>query len=553
MFRNDLVVGAMLLKSAKERSHLQQQVVSPRLKELNTERQASYNLKRRALHRGPAVGHKRTGPSSVAEFGQHGAAAREAVERAILDASPTSLAVLDASGIILHVNRAWCRYADRYGFATAPYGLGLDYADAWQEIIGCSDDADDVAEGIQRILAGTETVFHKAHYCADAVAPRWILMRAARFDLPGEGGTFQILVTHEDITSNIQAIDAVPDGEKHLRDVLDHISEFVAVLAPDGTVIECNRSPLEAAGITPDEVEGMKIWDCSWWDNDARAQDQLRRACERAAGGETARSDVTVQMADNRMTSIDFMLAPLTDVDGNVTCLIASAFDITERKTMENALRDLSARLIGVQEEERRRIARELHDDLNQRMAILSIELQQLDRAAPEGEEALHTRIQNLWTRAQGISAEIHRMSYQLHPSAAEHLGLAVAVQDLCCEVSEHQGLKIEFRQDGFPAMLPTEVALCAFRIVQESLHNVIAHSGADEAIVVLEKTDQAVSLSISDEGCGFDVESAGINGGLGLISMRERLRLVGGEIVIRSQPSRGTQIEVSIPLARQA
>ncbi len=223
--------------------------------------------------------------------------------------------------------------------------------------------------------------------------------------------------------------------------------------------------------------------------------------------------------------------------------------DITERKETEEALRDLSGRLINAQEEERRRVARELHDDLSQRMALLSIELEQLGQKMPQQQHDLRSRVQNLRTKAQEISTEIHRLSYKLHPSKLDHLGLAAAVKSFCEELSESRELRIEFRQQGFPATLPMDVTLCVFRIAQESLRNVIKHSGALEAQVLLEKTDRAVRLSVSDVGCGFDTESEKMKRGLGFISMRERLRLVGGKISIHSGTSQGTRIEVSVPL----
>jgi signal transduction histidine kinase len=223
--------------------------------------------------------------------------------------------------------------------------------------------------------------------------------------------------------------------------------------------------------------------------------------------------------------------------------------DITRRRQAEEELRNLGGRLIKAQEDERSRIARELHDDLNQRLAILGIELDQLRQRLPSEQIELSVRVDRLWTRAQEISSEIHRLSYQLHPSKLDHLGLAAALKSLCQELSEHQELEIEFQQDGFPAILPQDITLCVFRIAQESLRNVIKHSGARIARVVLRKTMQAIHLHVSDCGCGFDYDSPQSTKGLGFISMRERLRLVGGEISIRSQAERGTQIDVLIPL----
>ena len=243
----------------------------------------------------------------------------------------------------------------------------------------------------------------------------------------------------------------------------------------------------------------------------------------------------------------------VTREDGKPKTMSGFMIDITERKQTEEALRELGGRLITAQEEERRRIARELHDDLNQRMALLSIELEQLGQKIPEKQSDLRQRVRDLRTKAQEISTEIHQMSYKLHPFKLDHLGLAAALKSFCEEISVGQVLKVVCHQKGFPATIPAEVTLCVFRIAQESLRNVARHSGAREAQVVLEKTDAAVRLTILDRGCGFDAEADTMKKGLGFISMRERLRLVGGEISIHSQPGRGTLIDVIVPLTGQA
>ena len=206
--------------------------------------------------------------------------------------------------------------------------------------------------------------------------------------------------------------------------------------------------------------------------------------------------------------------------------------DISERKRAEEALKYLGSRLIAAQEEERKRVARELHDDLNQRMAVLSIELEQLGQKIQKN-NSLRKRLHKLQLQAQEISSDIHRLSYQLHPSKLDHLGLAAAVKSLCDELSLVQSgkLRIHFHQSGLPADLPKDTTLCIFRITQEVLRNCVKHSGAESAQVVLTKTDHAIRLSVSDNGCGFDTRSDLMEKGLGFISMQERLRLVGGEI----------------------
>jgi PAS domain S-box-containing protein len=252
--------------------------------------------------------------------------------------------------------------------------------------------------------------------------------------------------------------------------------------------------------------------------------------------------------SDGRIVWIHDLVSVIRE-DGKPKTIRGFMIDITARKRTEEMLRDLSGRLINAQEEERRRIARELHDDLNQRMALLSIELEQLGQKIPQRQSELRSGVQDLWTKAREISVEIHRLSYQLHPSKLDHLGLATALKSFCEELKASQGLEIEFLQRGFPATLPKDVTLCVFRIAQESLRNIVKHSGTHEALVVLERTDSEVSLCVSDTGCGFDTESDKMKSGLGFISMMERLRLVGGEISIHSQPSWGTQIDVSVPL----
>jgi len=230
--------------------------------------------------------------------------------------------------------------------------------------------------------------------------------------------------------------------------------------------------------------------------------------------------------------------------------ILVTLEDITRRKLAEDELRHLGSRLIKAQEEERSRVGRDLHDDLSQRMAIFSMELEQLQRSIPGDREDLTSGVTSLVTRVQELASDIHRLAYQLHPFKLDALGLGAALKSLCEEISDHRDLKIKFQQKGFPAVVPSDISLCIFRIAQEALHNIVKHSGAREAKLVLTKTPDAIRFRVLDRGSGFDIEAAKIKKRLGLLSMRERLRLVGGEISIRSRRSVGTQIDVLIPLS---
>ena len=235
--------------------------------------------------------------------------------------------------------------------------------------------------------------------------------------------------------------------------------------------------------------------------------------------------------------------------NGRPKLLRGFMIDLTDRKATEDQLRHLSGRLITAQEEERKRLARELHDDLNQRIALMSIELEQLGQIASNVGGGFNTRLEKLQRRAQEISTDIHRMSYELHPSKLDHLGLVPALRSFCRELSISRGLHVDFTYDGFPADLSPEKTLCIFRVAQEALQNAAKHSGALRVNIHLAKTAVSIELEVSDSGCGFEINSKEATGGLGFTSIRERVRAVEGRIQISSSPGKGTRISVSIPL----
>ncbi len=236
--------------------------------------------------------------------------------------------------------------------------------------------------------------------------------------------------------------------------------------------------------------------------------------------------------------------------------VLASIIDITERKQAEEAMREsqrelraLTSRLLLAQETERRRIARELHDDLNQSLALIAVELDLLAQNPPVPGAPPDGRLHELSERVKELSSAVHDLSHQLHPTKLEQLGLVAAVRGLCNELGQVHGLVIEFAAEGVPSSIPTDTALCLYRVAQEALRNVIKHSGARHARVELRGSPDAVHLMVADDGSGFDPGAAVGKGGLGLVSMRERLRLVGGEINVGSRPSGGARVDVCTPL----
>ena len=235
--------------------------------------------------------------------------------------------------------------------------------------------------------------------------------------------------------------------------------------------------------------------------------------------------------------------------NGEPERMLGMATDITERKLAEETLASLSGRLIQAQEAERSRIAREIHDDYQQRLAMLSIDLEHLDKYLERDDSKGSDRLREIWDRVGELGSDLHSLSHGLHSSTLDNLGIVAALRSLCAEFSEHHSIDVNFVEENVPRNIPSEVALCLFRITQEALQNVKKHSRADSAEVRAEGREQTIHLSISDRGTGFDQGAASRESGIGIRSMEERVRLVGGQFAVHSRPMEGTKIDVWVPI----
>jgi signal transduction histidine kinase len=233
---------------------------------------------------------------------------------------------------------------------------------------------------------------------------------------------------------------------------------------------------------------------------------------------------------------------------GKMLRIVGMVADITERKLAEAALADVSRRLFQAQEQERKRIGRELHDDIGQRLATLAIKLEQLHEATPDLPEVRRC-IGELQKQAAEIATDIEHVSHQLHSAKLDYLGPVAAMRGLCHELGAQAKLKVDFKSQDLPESIPPEISLCLFRVLQEALHNTVKHSGASNVEVKLWGTPKKVHLTIVDSGAGFDINDAKMSRGLGLVSMEERLKQLEGTFSIESQPNRGTTIHASVPL----
>jgi PAS domain S-box-containing protein len=234
---------------------------------------------------------------------------------------------------------------------------------------------------------------------------------------------------------------------------------------------------------------------------------------------------------------------------GEPNRVVGVSSDITERKQYESELRTLTGRLISNQEEELRRLSRELHDDLTQRLAVLAIDAGTLEHALRPLQPETSHQLANLKTRLIEVSDETHDLSRRLHPSILEDLGVVQAIQSECDTFSRRTGIPVFFEPDEMAVSVPHDIALCLYRVVQESLQNIVKHSKAREARVVLQDLSDGLRLLIQDCGIGFDVNQVVGKGGIGLSSMRERAKLVKGKVSVISEPGKGTEIQVFTPV----
>lgn len=239
------------------------------------------------------------------------------------------------------------------------------------------------------------------------------------------------------------------------------------------------------------------------------------------------------------------------DANGNLLRIVGMVGDVTQRKVAEEALAAVSRKLIEAQEEERARIARDLHDDVGQRLALVAVTLEQIKLEPPTSPDEIRTCAQGVQSQLTEISADVQALSRQLHSSSLEHLGMVPAMRGFCTELSAQHKVEVDFRDHDVPSDLPKDVALCLFRVLQESLSNAVKHSKARHFCVNVHAEWDSLHLIVQDKGVGFNPAAIAKSSGLGLTSMQERLKLVEGELSIKSALNEGTTIHARVPISR--
>jgi PAS domain S-box-containing protein len=293
--------------------------------------------------------------------------------------------------------------------------------------------------------------------------------------------------------------------------------------------------------------------------------ERVRAAAEKVVpAGKPFRQEYRIRAADGEYRFWRVHAVCVKDQDGRASKYVGACTDITDQKRAELALREseaalrrsreelraLTASLIGKQEEVRREISRDLHDDLNQKLAMVALELETLEHSLPANLPEPREQARALRARVLHVAEDVRRIAYRLHPSILEHLGLAVALQSLCNEFARREGIPVRFQQRHAPSLISQEAAVCLYRVAQEALHNIARHSEAPRADVTLTgTTNGGLLLTISDRGKGFSPTANRHRRGLGIVSMEERVRLLNGHFSIQASPGTGTRLRVRLPV----
>lgn len=463
---------------------------------------------------------------------------------AIVETIHEALVVIDSECRVLSVNRSFC---DLFRVTAADMsGKSFFGRDPGQ----CDDQR--LRALLPAVLSGAAGVKdHAIDQQFPRIGRRRLVVNAGRI-----AATNSILIAMEDATVRVEAQEESERSESTIRALLDSSSQSVITVNAEGKIVTVDGHTEKMFGYSRKELLGqpvdMLISDGTRADLDGHlkawlAGALLRRRMGVDLGLEGHRRDGAVFPASVSLSGIETATGRLA---------VAFVSDITRRVELEKVeqvhaaeVQALAARLLSAQEEERRRVSRELHDQICQQLASLAIDISAF---ASNPTPAAHDRellLKDLQARVVSASEATRHIAYQLHPSVLDDLGLAASLRALCKQFSGREGVAVQFHHSELPRAVPREVASCLYRIAQEGLQNIASHSGAKKVAVTVSLKKSDIVLSVVDDGTGFDLGAARGCGGLGLVGMEERARLVHGKLSISSRPNRGTRISLQVPL----
>jgi PAS domain S-box-containing protein len=470
------------------------------------------------------------------------------IASAILDAHDLLVMVRDREGRITRFNRA-CQEVTGYSLDEVKGKRTWDFLVPPSEILEARTAFDEV-----HARAPTRGDYHWLTKDGRTVLTSWSNTVATTAD-----GVEYVIGTGIDLTQRQEARQQAREPEAIVRALLESAAQAILAINREGKIVLANAAAEGMFGYSREELMVLTVEDLI----PERLRDQHgRHRVNWFSQPENRRMgvgrDLVARCKNGTEFPVEISLSHIQTKNGMLGVSFVS--DITERKKAESALlnyqnqvQSLAARLLSVQENESKIIARELHDDLSQRLAALGMEVSALSKRAAESPYLFSEGIRELSRRIGSLAEDVHRMSRHLHSAVLEDLGLEAAVREECISLSTKLGIPVEFQTENLPPSIASDISLCLFRVAQESLRNVGKHAGAKVVRVRLARVGTDLHLSVDDVGNGFDLEEIRGRGGLGLISMEERVRLVHGDFKIHSQPGEGTRVEARVPLEKTA
>jgi len=394
----------------------------------------------------------------------------------------------------------------------------------------------------------THQLYHAEHTIVRPNGEERIVVEFGQPQYDSRGKPVRVIGTLLDVTEQRRAEQTLRESEQRFRTMADSAPVLMWIAGVDRRCTDFNRGWLEFTGRSLEEEVG------DGWVEGVHPSD-LQKCLTIYFDAFDKRRPFTMEY---RLKRFDGEYRWITDTGtprflpgGTFAGYIGCCIDIHHQKETELARLELAHRLMNAQEKERTRIARELHDSIGQSIAVLSLQMQRAGQHPSDTSTHAHPGIPEITAKLKDIGIQVSRLSHQLHSAELEYLGLATAVASLCREFSEQYPITIECSCPDIPSDLDNNVALTFFRVIQEALHNIAKHSHAKTVQVVLTGSADELTLIVRDDGIGFEARNERSTAGLGLISMRERMHLIGGDFEITSRPNAGTEITAAAPLAR--
>jgi PAS domain S-box-containing protein len=330
------------------------------------------------------------------------------------------------------------------------------------------------------------------------------------------------------------------EARLHLAAIVESSDDAIWSQDLDGTILSWNAAAQRMMGYDASEAIGRPVTE---FIPPALLDEERTIVQEVKAGERIVHRETTRRTKAGSRVDVSLTVSPLRDATGALIGITKIARDTSEQRKAREALSAVNRKLIAAQEQERSRIARELHDDICQRLSMLAFDI---TAGAPRGD----SHADQLQRKVSEIAKDVQALSHNLHSGKLELLGLAGACQRFCEEFADQHKVMVKLDTQDVPRQIPPDISLCVYRILQEALSNAAKHSGVREFEIRLWATFTAVHLTVTDHGAGFDVAAATASPGIGLVSMQERVKLVCGKLSIESASQRGTSIQVHVPFA---